>query len=210
MTTPPRILTQEERNQTIMGEMAGNVTVGGVIPGTEKVKDPLTEGQKRQANFAIRMENSLRQLEELEDSGFNPVNLYDIAVNNLPFVPDAVERLLSSPKYKQYERAKLDFSTAQLRQETGAVINDSEIVWINKTYFPEFGDDPGTMLAKRQARRDAYAGMKGQAGKAYDRTKKEVQSFGGSAPDEDALIELRQRAQTNPELKAKLEEAGLL
>ena len=206
----PRILSQEEKDQATMGEMAGNVTVGGVIPGTEKVKDPLTEGQKRQANFAIRMENALRQLEELEDSGFNPVNLYDIAVNNLPFVPDAVERFLSSPKYKQYERAKLDFSTAQLRQETGAVINDSEIVWINKTYFPEFGDDPGTMLAKRQARRDAYAGMKGQAGKAYDRTKKEVQSFGGSAPNEDALIELRQRAQTNPELKAKLEEAGLL
>lgn len=193
-----------------MGEMAGNVTVGGVIPGTEKVKDPLTEGQKRQANFAIRMENALRQLEDLEDSGFNPVNLYDIAVNNLPFVPDAVERLLSSPKYKQYERAKLDFSTAQLRQETGAVINDSEIVWINKTYFPEFGDDPGTMLAKRQARRDAYAGMKGQAGKAYDRTKKEVQSFGGSAPNEDALEELRERAKNNPELQAKLKEAGLL
>ena len=208
--TTPRILSQEEKDQAIMGEMAGNVTVGGVIPGTEKVKDPLTEGQKRQANFAIRMENSLRQLEELENSGFNPVNLYDVAVNNLPFVPDAVERLLSSPKYKQYERAKLDFSTAQLRQETGAVINDSEIVWINKTYFPEFGDDPGTMLAKRQARRDAYAGMKGQAGKAYDRTKKEVESFGGSAPNEDALIELRKRAQTNPQLKAKLEEAGLL
>ena len=109
-----------------MGEMAGNVTVGRVIPGTEKVKDPLTEGQKRQANFAIRMENALRQLEELEDSGFNPVNLYDIVVNNLPFVPDALERLLSSPKYKQYERAKLDFSTAQLRQETGAVINDRD------------------------------------------------------------------------------------
>ena len=206
----PRILTQDEKNQATMGEMAGNVTVGGVIPGTEKVKDPLTEGQKRQANFAIRMENALRQLEDLEDSGFNPVNLYDIAVNNLPFVPDAVERLLSSPKYKQYERAKLDFSTAQLRQETGAVINDSEIVWINKTYFPEFGDDPGTMLAKRQARRDAYAGMKGQAGKAYNRTKKEVQSFGGSAPSEDALEELRERAKTNPELQAKLQEAGLL
>ena len=206
----PRILTENEKNQATMGEMAGNVTVGGVIPGTEKVKDPLTEGQKRQANFAIRMENALRQLEDLEDSGFNPVNLYDIAVNNLPFVPDAVERLLSSPKYKQYERAKLDFSTAQLRQETGAVINDSEIVWINKTYFPEFGDDPGTMLAKRQARRDAYAGMKGQAGKAYDRTKKEVQSFGGSAPNEDALEELKERAKNNPELQAKLQEAGLL
>ena len=42
------------------------------------------------------MENALRQLEDLEDGGFNPVNLYDIVINNLPFVPDAVERLFSS------------------------------------------------------------------------------------------------------------------
>mgnify|MGYP001386383880 CR=1 FL=1 len=46
--------------------------------------------------------------------------------------------------------AKIDFSTAQLRQETGAVINESEIVWIDKTYFPQFGDDQQTILNKRK------------------------------------------------------------
>jgi len=180
------------------------------IEGTEKVKDPFTGEQKKQAGFAVRMENAVEQLEDLENSGFNPVNIRDMIVSNLPIIPDAIERVLNSPKYKQYQRAKIDFSTAQLRQETGAVINESEIDWINLTYFPEFGDDPETLANKRQARRDALAAMRGQAGEAYTRTKKIVQATGGSPVGEDALEELRKRAKTDPDLKKKLEERGLL
>ena len=51
-----------------------------IIPGTEKVKDPFTGEQKKQAGFAVRMENAVAQLEALENSGFNPVNSYDIIV----------------------------------------------------------------------------------------------------------------------------------
>ena len=180
------------------------------IAGTEKVKDPFTGEQKKQAGFAVRMENAVAQLEDLENSGFNPVNVYDMLMSNLPIVPDAIERLLNSPKFKQYERAKIDFSTAQLRQETGAVINESEIDWIDRTYFPQFGDDPETLLNKRQARKDALAAMRGQAGEAYTRTKKIVQSGGGTPTSDEALEELRKRAQTNPDIKRKLEEKGLL
>ena len=173
------------------------------IAGTEKVKDPFTGEQKKQAGFAVRMENAVAQLEDLENSGFNPVNVYDMVVSNLPIVPDAIERYLNSPKFKQYERAKIDFSTAQLRQETGAVINESEIDWIDRTYFPQFGDDPETLLNKRQARKDALAAMRGQAGEAYTRTKKIVQSGGGTPTSDEALEELRKRAKTNPDLKRK-------
>ena len=180
------------------------------IPGTEKVKDPFTGEQKKQAGFAVRMENAVAQLEALENSGFNPVNVYDIVISNLPIVPDAIERYFNSPKFKQYERAKIDFSTAQLRQETGAVINESEIDWIDRTYFPQFGDDPQTLLDKRQARREALAAMKGQAGKAYERTKEFVQKSGGLDGREEALLELKERAKTDPVLRKKLEEKGLL
>jgi hypothetical protein len=181
-----------------------------IIPGTEKVKDPFTGEQKKQAGFAVRMENAVKQLEDLENSGFNPVNVRDMVVSNLPIIPDSIERVFNSPKFKQYERAKIDFSTAQLRQETGAVINESEIDWIDRTYFPQFGDDPQTLLDKRQARRDALAAMKGQAGKAYERTKKNVQASGGSPAGEDALEELKKRAKSDPKLKKQLEERGLL
>jgi len=180
------------------------------IAGTEKVKDPFTGDQKKQAGFAVRMENAVAQLEELENSGFNPVNITDMLISNFPLVPDAIERVFNSPKFKQYERAKIDFSTAQLRQETGAVINESEIDWIDRTYFPQFGDDSETLMNKRQARKDALAAMRGQAGEAYTRTKKIVQASGGTPTSEEALEELRKRAQTNPDIKRKLEEKGLL
>ena len=180
------------------------------IVGTEKVKDPFTGDQKKQAGFAVRMENAVAQLEELENSGFNPVNITDMLISNFPLVPDAIERVFNSPKFKQYERAKIDFSTAQLRQETGAVINESEIDWIDRTYFPQFGDDSETLMNKRQARKDALAAMRGQAGEAYTRTKKIVQASGGTPTSEEALEELRKRAQTNPDIKRKLEEKGLL
>ena len=180
------------------------------IVGTEKVKDPFTGDQKKQAGFAVRMENAVAQLEELENSGFNPVNITDMLISNFPLIPDAIERVFNSSKFKQYERAKIDFSTAQLRQETGAVINESEIDWIDRTYFPQFGDDPETLMNKRQARKDALAAMRGQAGEAYTRTKKIVQASGGTPTSEEALEELRKRAKTDPELARKLEEKGLL
>ena len=180
------------------------------IVGTEKVKDPFTGDQKKQAGFAVRMENAVAQLEELENSGFNPVNITDMLISNFPLIPDAIERVFNSPKFKQYERAKIDFSTAQLRQETGAVINESEIDWIDRTYFPQFGDDSETLMNKRQARKDALAAMRGQAGEAYTRTKKIVQASGGTPTSEEALEELRKRAKKDPELARKLEEKGLL
>ena len=180
------------------------------IVGTEKVKDPFTGDQKKQAGFAVRMENAVAQLEDLENSGFNPVNITDMLISNFPLIPDAIERVFNSSKFKQYERAKIDFSTAQLRQETGAVINESEIDWIDRTYFPQFGDDPETLMNKRQARKDALAAMRGQAGEAYTRTKKIVQASGGTPTSEEALEELRKRAKTDPELARKLEEKGLL
>ena len=52
------------------------------IVGTEKVKDPFTGDQKKQAGFAVRMENAVAQLEELENSGFNPVNITDMLISN--------------------------------------------------------------------------------------------------------------------------------
>tara|TARA_R100000655_G_scaffold12419_2_gene28756 strand:- start:3013 stop:3615 length:603 start_codon:yes stop_codon:yes gene_type:complete len=181
-----------------------------IIPGTEVTKDPFTEGQKKQAGFAIRMENALEELENLENSGFNPVNYQDMLIANFPIIPDSFLYYFNSPEYKQYQRARLDFATAQLRQETGAQINAGEIVWIDKTYFPEFGDDAETIKNKRIARRNALAAMIGQAGKAYDRTKEQLKNNKYGFESKDALEELKKRAEKNPDLKRKLIEKGLI
>ncbi len=92
------------------------------IAGTEKKKDPFTEGQKKAAGFAVRMDAAVKQMEALEDSGFNPVNYRDVFVDKAPFIPDLLENYLKSAKYQQYDRAVNDFLTAQLRKESGAPI----------------------------------------------------------------------------------------
>ena len=183
------------------------------IAGTEKSKDPFTEGQKRDAGFAIRMERALREIEELEDSGFDPVNFKDsVLVEYAPFIPDLAENFFKSPQYQLYQRAMNDFTTAQLRKETGAVINESEVVFINRSYVPQPGDDPATIAAKREARQLALAAMVGNAGKAYDKTKKEVDARldDASTDPDEALAILRQRAEKDPELAERMRQRGLM
>jgi len=110
----------------------------------------------------------------------------------------------------QYNNAKLDFGSAQLRQETGAQINESEFGMIENTYFPLFGEDAGTRLQKRKARNNALEAMKGVAGAAYDDVKKAVMAGGSGLNIEEALTELKKRAKTNPELRQKLIDRGLM
>jgi hypothetical protein len=212
----PRLLTEDEIESSIPIGAEPPIKVGGILEGTRKLKDPFTEGQKRDAGFALRMVRALKIIEELESSGFNPVNARDYAVDKGPFVPEIIEGIALSPKYKQYARAKIDFATAQLRRETGAVINASEIDWIDLTYFPLFGDDEITLEQKSDARRAAYVAMKTNAGKAYDVAIKNLQDYkeqNDATPNmtpEAATKELIERAKTNPALRQKLKERGIL
>jgi hypothetical protein len=185
------------------------------IAGTEKKKDPFTEGQKKAAGFAVRMETAVEQMETLEDNGFNPVNYYDVFVENAPFIPDLAEGYLKSPQYQLYHRAVNDFLTAQLRKESGAQINASEFDLMFKTYLPEPGNKPPVIQAKREAIRAALAAMKGDAGEAYKRTADIVAADqGGNAKSTpgsaEALRILIEMAKKDPELVKKMRERGLI
>ena len=185
------------------------------IAGTEKKKDPFTEGQKKAAGFAVRMDAAVGQMEALEDSGFNPVNAYDVTVENFPFVGDLVENYFKTAKYQQYNRAVNDFLTAQLRKESGAQINASEFDLMYKTYLPLPGDKEAVLQAKREARRAALAAMIGDAGEAYKRTADIVAAEAGDAApsrpsSDEALRILIERAKNNPELQAELRQKGLI
>jgi|ETNvirnome_6_100_1030635.scaffolds.fasta_scaffold24457_2 hypothetical protein len=197
-----------------------------IIPGTEKRKSPYTEGQTKDAGFAFRMEQALKKIEDIESSGFNPANFRDIMIDYLggtgfdekgqPVeggVRQWAERMMLSSKFKQYERAKIDFASAQLRKETGAVINPSEMVWVDKTYFPKFMDDVATLQDYHGARRAATGAMRVGAGKAYDDVREAVDDFNeafGTDTPVAAMTELRRRAQEDPKLAEKLRAMGLL
>jgi len=163
------------------------------------------EAQNRAAGFAGRMNFANSRMNKLEEAGFDPVNYTDVLMDNLPFVPEWLERVLQSPRYKLYNTNKINFSTAQLRRETGAVINDSEIVWINETYFPQLGDGPEVAALKKEARVEAVKAMETEAGKAYKGlTQEEYRKQATADAKKRAIKILRDRAKNNPELAERV------
>ena len=183
------------------------------ILGTEKLKDPFPVTQKQTAGYAVRMQRAVEQMEALEDSGFNPVNIKDaLLIENAPFIPEIAENYLQSSQYQQYQRAMTDFIMAQLRDESGAAISAGEFPLMYEIYIPVPGEGPEVIKAKREARRAALSAMKAAAGKAFDRAYEEIQGGpSGQRPTPDQALEvLLERAKNDPELAEKLRNRGLI
>jgi len=143
-------------------------------PLTEDIKNPFSETQNKAASFAYRQLKAIEETDALIAGGYNPsTDIWNYVASGLP---DIFEGLVTGPKYKQWQRAVTDLSTAQLRPETGAVINDTEIVWIDETMWDKIWDDEATREAKREARYRAYMGNRTVAGKAYDKLVKEMEA----------------------------------
>lgn len=196
----------------VMPQAPSQPVVSGVIPGTEKSKSPFTEGQRKAASWAIRMRNAVEEMERLEDSGFDPTNFYEGAViDRGPFLTDIAENMILSPQYQLYKRAMNDFAMAQLRKDTGATINSSEMDWMARSIQPMPLEPEEVVLAKRRARRELLDAMIVDAGKAYESAISDLEKKSDYLVTEDsALKELLRRAKSNPELAAKLRERGLI
>jgi hypothetical protein len=174
-----------------------------IIAGAEKSKSPFETSQRESAAFANRMVAANSILNAIEESGFNPVNAKDIAIENAPFIPKLFEGFLTSPKYKQYEQAKRNYLLAQLRDESGAAIAEHEVESLSMIYFPVVGDDPATIAQKKETRKKGVESMKIQAGNAYKDTVT-------NNPVETAKLELIKRAETNPDLRKELINRGII
>ena len=143
-------------------------------PITEDIKNPFTDTQNKAAMFAYRQKIAIEQTDALVAGGYNPSNDY---FNHIfSFLPDIAEGLVTTARYKLWQRAVTDLSTAQLRPETGAVINSGEIIWIEDTMWDKLGDEKPVREAKREARLRAHIGNKTVAGKAYDRLVVEMEA----------------------------------
>lgn len=108
----------------------------------------LTETQAKANIYASRMENSNQILEALETEGT------DLSNKIMAGVP-VLGNYALSPEYRRYDQAKRDFINATLRQESGAVIAESEFKNAEIQYFPQPGDDPETIAQKQENRRIA-------------------------------------------------------
>ena len=174
-----------------MGQPAPNPVEFGLLPaGTiPELSGGKPRGMQeggsvnKMRGLAMRAGQANNIINELETT-FNPNNMRDLLASNLPFDPTAIENLLTSAEKKQYDRAKLDFTTSILRKETGAVINDSEIDYIDRTFFPQLGDDEEIIMQKRQARQQVIQSlMPEEKSNSKDIVPMQMMMYGGGVED---------------------------
>ena len=98
----PIITLEELENSTTTPDQSTVVPMGAtasaVIAGTEKEKSIFTAQQEDSAKYAFRMMNQMQVIDDLMDSGFDPLNPRDQFVELAPFIPDLAENALVSSK----------------------------------------------------------------------------------------------------------------
>lgn len=102
---------------------------------------PQTQAQSKVHGFADRLAQSNRTISEL-GANFTSKIAFGGSLPNI----------LQSSDRQAYEQAKRNFVNAILRQESGAVIADSEFASAEKQYFPVAGDKEKNILQKAQNR----------------------------------------------------------
>ena len=139
---------------------AAAITPSGLSEQSSNIYKQLADSglkveQSKNAGFGLRAIDAEKTIRDLEnDPNFNPAGLAKWKQDK---VGNIIGDLGQDEKTQQYNRAVLDFATAVLRKETGAVIADSEIEWVMKTYFPGLGTKDAKLGDLRKARADALA-----------------------------------------------------
>lgn len=151
-----RVATPEEAAK--YGAIAGQFDSEGRFYPTQKedIRRDLTQGQEKATGFFGRASQSQIILNNLESQG---TLLRNYIAGSVPF-----GNFLRTPEGQQYDQAKRDFINAILRQESGAVIGESEFASAEKQYFPQPGDTPEVIAQKRQNRQAAIMGLKVASG----------------------------------------------
>lgn len=139
------------------------------IPGGpgDKGEKPLTEFQGKSTLYGTRAAQSDKVLLSLEDK-ISPTGLaVKQTVQNIPLIggiAGAAGNALLSSEQQRVEQAQRDFVNAVLRQESGAVISDSEFKNAQRQYFPQPGDSKDVIAQKRANRQMAIQGFQRMAG----------------------------------------------
>lgn len=130
-----------------------------------------TEGEFNAAGFASRMGLAESQLEGLLNQGFDPSTMGVAAQEALPEggILGKLAESQKDPRVKQYQQAKRNFVTANLRKESGAAISPKEYAEEEKKYFPQPGDGPEVVEQKRMARAQAMMNLRAQGDRANAR-----------------------------------------
>ena len=137
-------------------------TVEGKDGPLQNTKPP-TEMQGKAVMFGARMANATEKLSALEQkAGFNPTSPLNLMAGASGV--SSPMNYLASKDAQSYMQAQRDWSEAELRYKTGAVVTKAEIDDNVKVYFPQPGDSPETVKQKAASRAKVEATMRTLAG----------------------------------------------
>jgi len=129
-----------------------------IIPGVRPEAKPPTDEQAKAAGFAKRLELSNKLINE---------NLFTPTIGNQLGAQMPFSVAFLSDAQQKYNQAKLEFITAQLRRESGAVIGKSEFDDADKQYFPQPGNSKELLQQKAKSRALAIQNMRDSAGPGF-------------------------------------------
>lgn len=92
-------------------------------------------------------------------------------LEDVPYGVGAIAHSIESPSRQKFQTAARHFINAINRRESGAVVNRTEWQDAYQRFLPVYGDKPETLAAKATARRQALAGIAGEAGPMFDPSK---------------------------------------
>ena len=142
----------------------GTRTDPSLKPSDQQLLNKATEGQLATAGFANRVNSANKVFEQLDKvEGFDPTAISSAILGSIP-----LGNLVTSSEQQEFIQAKRDFITAVLRKESGAVIGESEFNNEDKKFFPQIGDKPAVLEAKKKGRQRAFDNLRKQSKGVFD------------------------------------------
>lgn len=137
------------------------------LAGFTKPEKPLTEVQAKAVTFASRMNNANNIINELSSLGTDKSSAGKQFMEAIPGIGGGLGNLYNATlpeNIQKLDQAKRDWVNANLRNESGAVIDKDEFTNADKQYFPQIGDKPEVIKQKAINRKLAEEGMRSQSG----------------------------------------------
>lgn len=150
--------------------------------------DPSTSAsveERKAGSFLLRALGANDQF-EAQHIGARSLIGQKIADNTPNFLNSLPESVGNSPERQVADQAQREFIAATLRQDSGAAIPDPEIINQQRIYFPQPGDGPKVIEAKRQSRLRAIEGLKEASGRMAPQV---LAGFHGQTPPEQRARE---------------------
>jgi hypothetical protein len=140
---------------------------------------PLTESQGKAAGFGVRANDADSIIRDIGGSGDVQPGLIKRTAEAVPFVGDALGTLTNwtqSEPQQKVEQAQRNFINAVLRRESGAAIGSEEFDNARTQYFPQPGDEPGTIAQKQANRQATIAALKTEGAHGYEQARAEFEA----------------------------------